>query len=316
MTSEVVGPVESIAPGRMVGARPARPDRRPSGDWKPGLRVAVSGLRRPDGVIVASLIEPRGSGPDRVAGPVRRERGRPQHRRPAPERRRGAADRQARPGDRHGGGRAPDGDQRRSGGPAVPAGPEAGLHRGLYRPRRRGAGGRLRLRRGGPSGRDGAAGRERAGRADRGGRAGRRSHGGASADREPHRARAAAAGRAAVRAGARPPGPAQPARRVARTLRRGARRTAGGPSRGAGTGDRYPARRRRPARSGRQGRIRRAAGRRTRRPGRPAPRTRGLRGTGRSPRRLWRWSRGRPGGLRRSGGSAGPAAAGAEAFSI
>ncbi|MFC6738757.1 hypothetical protein [Methylobacterium tardum] len=35
----------------------------------------MSGLRRPDGVIVASLIEPRTSEPDRVAGPVQRDAG-------------------------------------------------------------------------------------------------------------------------------------------------------------------------------------------------------------------------------------------------
>jgi hypothetical protein len=37
---------------------------------RPGLRVAVSGLRRLDGVIVASLIEPARSGPDRICGLV------------------------------------------------------------------------------------------------------------------------------------------------------------------------------------------------------------------------------------------------------
>ncbi len=72
VTSEVVGPVESAAPGRLVvlGQR-VMTDGLP-GEWAAGTRVAVSGLRRPDGVIVASLVEPRGSGPDRVAGPVRR----------------------------------------------------------------------------------------------------------------------------------------------------------------------------------------------------------------------------------------------------
>ncbi|MFC6773385.1 DUF5666 domain-containing protein [Methylobacterium gregans] len=77
MTSEVVGPVEAVgrdsltvlgqrvATGGAVGPRQGE-------SWTVGQRVAVSGLRRPDGVVVASLIEPRTAGPDRVAGPVRR----------------------------------------------------------------------------------------------------------------------------------------------------------------------------------------------------------------------------------------------------
>jgi len=72
VTSEVVGPVESVAPGRLVVLGQRVSTAGLSGAWQPGARVAVSGLRRPDGVIVASLIEPRDSGPDRVAGPVRR----------------------------------------------------------------------------------------------------------------------------------------------------------------------------------------------------------------------------------------------------
>ncbi len=72
VTSEVVGPVDSVAPGRMIVLGQRVSTAGLSGDWKPGTRVAVSGLRRPDGVIVASLVEPREAGPDRVAGPVRR----------------------------------------------------------------------------------------------------------------------------------------------------------------------------------------------------------------------------------------------------
>ncbi|MCJ2087833.1 DUF5666 domain-containing protein [Methylobacterium sp. E-005] len=72
VTSEVVGPVEAITPGRMIVLGQRVSTAGLTGDWKPGARVAVSGLRRPDGVIVASLIEPRDAGPDRVAGPVRR----------------------------------------------------------------------------------------------------------------------------------------------------------------------------------------------------------------------------------------------------
>jgi len=70
VTSEVVGPVEradktglTVLGQRVVGAR--------AGAWKIGDRVAVAGLRRPDGVVVASLIEARGAGPAQVAGPVR-----------------------------------------------------------------------------------------------------------------------------------------------------------------------------------------------------------------------------------------------------
>ena len=72
VTSEVVGPVESSAPGRITVLGQTVATAGLPGDWKPGARVAVSGLRRPDGVIVASLIEPRETGPARVAGPVRR----------------------------------------------------------------------------------------------------------------------------------------------------------------------------------------------------------------------------------------------------
>jgi hypothetical protein len=75
VTSEVVGRVDSVAPGRMVVLGQRVLTAGLAGDWKPGARVAVSGLRRPDGVIVASLIELRDSGPDRVAGPVRRGAG-------------------------------------------------------------------------------------------------------------------------------------------------------------------------------------------------------------------------------------------------
>ncbi|MCJ2126482.1 DUF5666 domain-containing protein [Methylobacterium sp. J-077] len=75
VTSEVVGPVESVGPGRMIVLGQRVDTVSLTGDWQAGSRVAVSGLRRPDGVIVASLIEPRTSGPDRVAGPVRRDAG-------------------------------------------------------------------------------------------------------------------------------------------------------------------------------------------------------------------------------------------------
>ncbi|MFG5118708.1 DUF5666 domain-containing protein [Methylorubrum sp. POS3] len=74
VTSEVVGPIEASAPGRLTvlgqavstAGLPAQPS------FAVGTRVAVSGQRRGDGAIVASLIEPRPDGPDRVAGPARR----------------------------------------------------------------------------------------------------------------------------------------------------------------------------------------------------------------------------------------------------
>lgn len=75
VTSEVVGPVEFAAPGRLVVLGQRVVTAGLAGEWAQGTRVAVSGLRRPDGVIVASLVEPRPTGPDRVAGPVRREKG-------------------------------------------------------------------------------------------------------------------------------------------------------------------------------------------------------------------------------------------------
>lgn len=73
VTSEVVGPVEAASPGRLIvlGQRVRTGDLSTS--WAIGSRVAVSGLRTTDGVIHASLIEPRTSGPDRVAGPVIRD---------------------------------------------------------------------------------------------------------------------------------------------------------------------------------------------------------------------------------------------------
>jgi hypothetical protein len=76
VVSEVVGPVEAVAPGRLVVLGQRVFTAGLTGEWVLGRRVAVSGLRRSDGIIVASLIEPRGPGLDRVVGPVRRgERG-------------------------------------------------------------------------------------------------------------------------------------------------------------------------------------------------------------------------------------------------
>lgn len=74
VTSEVVGPVEALAPGRLtvLGQTVSTTSLAAQETVAVGTRVAVSGLRRGDGTIVASRIEPRADGPDRVAGPVRR----------------------------------------------------------------------------------------------------------------------------------------------------------------------------------------------------------------------------------------------------
>lgn len=78
VTSEVVGPVEAVAEGGLTVLGQSVATAGVAGRWAVGDRVAVSGLRRPDGVVVASLIEPRAEGPARVAGPVRHDRdGRP-----------------------------------------------------------------------------------------------------------------------------------------------------------------------------------------------------------------------------------------------
>lgn len=76
VTSEVVGPVEAVARGRLtvLGQAVSTSGLTGSKRFAVGERVAVSGLRRGDGTIVASLIEPRADGSARVAGPVRRGR--------------------------------------------------------------------------------------------------------------------------------------------------------------------------------------------------------------------------------------------------
>jgi hypothetical protein len=76
VVSEVVGPVDAVKADeisvlgqrvRTIGTK----DRH-----RPGTRVAVFGLRRNDGVIVASLIEPRSGATVRVAGVLERGRDR------------------------------------------------------------------------------------------------------------------------------------------------------------------------------------------------------------------------------------------------
>ena len=70
--SEVVGHVERLAPGELtvLGQRVLASRLPDAENWQLGERVAVFGLRRPDGAIVASLIERREAGPVRLAGPV------------------------------------------------------------------------------------------------------------------------------------------------------------------------------------------------------------------------------------------------------
>ncbi|ACB94435.1 conserved hypothetical protein [Beijerinckia indica subsp. indica ATCC 9039] len=73
VTSEVVGPVEKIAKNKtmvVLGQKVSTASLRGSPSWRLGDQVAVSGLRRPDGTIIASLIEHRSAGMTKVAGPV------------------------------------------------------------------------------------------------------------------------------------------------------------------------------------------------------------------------------------------------------
>jgi Domain of unknown function (DUF5666) len=70
--SEVVGPVESVKGGEMtvLGQKVAWTGRE---NWRVGTQVAISGLRRTDGVIVASLVEQRRNATARVTGPLERD---------------------------------------------------------------------------------------------------------------------------------------------------------------------------------------------------------------------------------------------------
>ncbi|MDE5454549.1 hypothetical protein GWE18_17220 [Bradyrhizobium sp. CSA112] len=72
--SEVIGPIESIKGGEMtvLGQNVVSTGRE---SWRRvGTQVAVSGLRRTDGVIVASLVEQRRNVTTRVTGPLERGR--------------------------------------------------------------------------------------------------------------------------------------------------------------------------------------------------------------------------------------------------
>jgi hypothetical protein len=73
VVSEVMGPIESVKDGEMtvLGQRILAAGHE---SWRhPGTNVAVFGLRRTDGVIVASLVEQRGDATTRVSGPLVRD---------------------------------------------------------------------------------------------------------------------------------------------------------------------------------------------------------------------------------------------------
>ncbi len=72
VASEVVGPVEKVTRGGLVvlGQSVSTAELRGAKRWSEGDRVAVSGLRRPDGTVVASLIEPGDGNLTKVAGPL------------------------------------------------------------------------------------------------------------------------------------------------------------------------------------------------------------------------------------------------------
>jgi hypothetical protein len=72
--SEVIGPIETVKPGEMsvLGQKVLWSGHE--GWRRPGVYVAVSGLRRTDGVIVASLVQQRRDTATRVAGPLERSR--------------------------------------------------------------------------------------------------------------------------------------------------------------------------------------------------------------------------------------------------
>jgi hypothetical protein len=70
-----MGPIESVKDGEMtvLGQRIIAAGRD---SWRrPGTNVAVFGVRRTDGVIVASLVEQRRDATMRVSGPLERDRG-------------------------------------------------------------------------------------------------------------------------------------------------------------------------------------------------------------------------------------------------
>ncbi len=73
VSSEVVGRIESVSLGgfSVLGQTVSLAGVAPTGaHWRIGDHVAVSGLRRPDGVIAASLVESRPGDASKVAGPI------------------------------------------------------------------------------------------------------------------------------------------------------------------------------------------------------------------------------------------------------
>ena len=70
--SEVVGPIDVAGPRSLVvlGQHVDLDDGLPALDHQRGDIVAVSGLRRPDGTVVASLVEMRPPGPSRLRSPL------------------------------------------------------------------------------------------------------------------------------------------------------------------------------------------------------------------------------------------------------
>lgn len=74
VVSEAAGPIERLSPTllRVLGQSVLIGGVENGARWRVGDAIAVSGLRRPDGIIVASLLEARPEGPMRVAGPVAR----------------------------------------------------------------------------------------------------------------------------------------------------------------------------------------------------------------------------------------------------
>ena len=72
VVAEVVGDVDSVSGNHLIvlGQTVSTANLAKSHHWTPGDHIAVSGLRRPDGMIIASLIERRSNTPDQVAGPI------------------------------------------------------------------------------------------------------------------------------------------------------------------------------------------------------------------------------------------------------
>ena len=71
--SEVIGPIASRTAQTLtvLGQTVSVAGLAGATAWQPGTTVAVGGLRRPDGTIVASIVERRDGAAPRVAGPVR-----------------------------------------------------------------------------------------------------------------------------------------------------------------------------------------------------------------------------------------------------